>query len=86
MMVLKLAGLFLSVAMASAGECTDPGMEEWYVRFNSIRFDSASRPPSSFLEFIRFDSIPRRVLLLPFSDVNCLLCADVTYILKSHGT
>ena len=68
MMVLKLAGLSLSVAMASAGECTDPKMEEWYVRFNS------------------FDSIPRRVLLLPFSDTNCLLCADVTYILYSHGT
>ena len=33
MMVLKLAALSLSVAMASAGECTGPLMEEWYVRF-----------------------------------------------------
>ena len=56
MMVLKLAVLFLSVALASAGECTDPKMEEWYVRFGSI------------------DSIS----LLPFSNTNFLLCADVT--------
>ena len=80
MTVLKLAGLSLSVAMASAGECTDPKMEEWYVRFNSILRRVLLLPFSN-----SFDSIPRRVLLLPFSDTNCLLCADVTYILYSHG-
>ena len=32
MMFLKLAALSLSVVVASAGECTDPAMEEWYVR------------------------------------------------------
>ena len=52
MMVLKLAGLFLSVAMASAGECTDPKMEEWYVRFLSIRFHSIPLLPFSNTNFL----------------------------------
>ena len=62
MMVLKLAGLFLSVAMASAGECTDPKMEEWYVWFNSIRLDSIRFCVASSFFLSRIHSIRFRVV------------------------